>query len=148
MIPPAAASDPMHCTNGSDYFTHDEEMIACVLILCGTAALVSDPEYVGPFTELFITDKAMIWYKMVSIFQVLDAWTYLKLYKTYFDGRMGYKLIYNHCLGTINIEHMADGAEKKLAQCTYTGGKINWTFDNYANFRKEQHNILDIIKEH
>ena len=58
---------------------------------------------------------------MVAIFQALDAWTYLKPSKKHRDGIMGYKLIYNHYLGPSNTDHMAAGAEKKLAQCTYTG---------------------------
>ena len=43
---------------------------------------------------------------------------------------------------------MAAGTEKKLTQCTYTGEKRNWTFKKYATFRKEQHNILESLKEH
>ena len=37
----------------------------------------SDPKDVGPFTDSLITDRAMIWYKMVAIFQGSVAWTYL-----------------------------------------------------------------------
>ena len=96
----------MHCANVSEYFTHYEYMIARGLILREPAALGSDPEAVGPFTNLFVTDRALIWDKMVVIFQGSDAWMYLKLAKKHCDGRMGYKLIYNHYLGTSNIYHM------------------------------------------
>ena len=65
----------------------------------------------------------MIWDKMIAIFQGLNTWTYLKPSKKHRDRRMGYKLIYNHYLGPISIYHMAAGAEKKLAQCTYTEKK-------------------------
>ena len=93
-------------------------MIACGLILSGTAALGSDPKAVRLFTDLLITDRALIWDKMVAIFQELDAWTYLKPFKKHRVVRMGYKLIYNHYLGPSNIDHMEASAEKKLAQCT------------------------------
>ena len=49
--PPAAASDPTYRANGSKYFTHDKEIIACGLILSGPVVLGSDPEAFGPFTE-------------------------------------------------------------------------------------------------
>ena len=50
----------MHHANDSDYFTHDEEMIARESTLSGTVALQSDPEAVVPFTDLFITDRTLI----------------------------------------------------------------------------------------
>ena len=104
MIPPADASDPTYPTNGSEYFTHDEEMITRGSIISGPAKLRRDSEAVVPFTNLFITDRALIWDKMVAIFQVSNAWTYLKPAKKHHDGRMGYNLIYNHYLGPRNIK--------------------------------------------
>ena len=146
MIAPVASNDPTYRANGSEYFTHDKEMIACGLIISGPAALGSDPDVVGPLTNLFITNRALIWYKMVAIFQGSGVWTYLKPAKKHHDGRMGYNLIYNHYLGPRNINQMADGAEINLAQCTNTGGKRKWTFKKYATLHKEQHNILESIK--
>ena len=49
--PPAVASDPTHCTNSRNYFTHDEEIMAPVTILIGPTVSISDPEVVGPFTD-------------------------------------------------------------------------------------------------
>ena len=73
-------------------------------------------------------------------------WMYLKIAKKHFDGRMGYKLSYNHYLGPSKIYHMVEGSEKKLAHCTYTGLKINWTFKKYDTLHKNKHNILDSLK--
>ena len=42
---------------------------------------------------------------------------------------------------------MAAGAEKKISQCTYTKENRNWTFKKYANLFKQQHNILESLKE-
>ena len=136
----------MHHGNGSTYFTDDENIIASGIILSGTAALGSDQKAVGPFSNLFITDRALIWDKIVIIFQGSDEWTYLKPAEKHCDLIMGYNLIYNHYLGPRNINQMADGAEINLAQCTNTGGKRKWTFKKYATLHKEQHNILDSIK--
>ena len=104
MIPPDTTSGPTQRANGSEYFTHDEEIIARGLILSGPVELGIDPEAVVPFTNLFITDRALISDKMVAIFQVSNAWTYLKPAKKHHDGRMGYNLIYNHYLGPRNIK--------------------------------------------
>ena len=110
--------------------------------------LGTDLEAVRPFADSFITDRAMIWYNMVAIFQGLDAWTYLKPAKKHIDGRLGYKLMCNHYLGPSNIDHMAAGAEKKLVQCTYTGEKRSWTFEKYFTLHTDHHNILESLKEH
>ena len=97
---------------------------------------------------MFITDRELIWDNMVATFQVSGAWKYLMPSRKHCDGRMGYNLIYNHYLGPSNIDHMAAGAKKKLAQCNYTGEKINCTFEKYATLHKYQHNILESLKEH
>ena len=123
-------------------------MISHGSIIIGPAVLGSDPEAVGPFTNLFIIYRVLIWDNIVAIFHVLYTWTYLKTSKKYCDGRMVYKPIYNHYLGPSNIDHMADFADKKLSQCTYTGEKRNWTFKKYATLHKEHHNILESLKDH
>ena len=43
---------------------------------------------------------------------------------------------------------MEDGADKKLAQCSYTEEKRNWTFEKYATLHKEHYNILESLKDH
>ena len=48
-------------------------MIARVSILSGPEVLGTDPGKTGPFTDSFINDRALIWDKMVAIFQVSDA---------------------------------------------------------------------------
>ena len=80
--------------------------------------LGTDPEEIGPFANSFITYRVLIWDKMVAIFQGSDSWTYLKTAKNHFDGRLGFRIIYNHYLGPRNIGHMAAGAEKKIDQCS------------------------------
>ena len=110
MIPPVSAVDPTHRTNSSKYFIYDEDMITRGSICSVPAALGSNPKAVGPFNDSFIIDIAVIFDKMVAMFQVSDGCTYLKLAKKQYIVRMGYKLIYNHYLVPSNIYHMADGA--------------------------------------
>ena len=57
---PDVASDNTHRANGSGYFTHDEDIIACGLILSGPMVVGSYPEAIGPFTNSFITYRAII----------------------------------------------------------------------------------------
>ena len=110
LIDPVAAHDPAYRANRSEYFTHDEEMIARGSIIIGNAVLGTNPEEIGPFTDSFITDRALIWEKMVEIFQGSDKRTYLNPDKKHCDGILGFRLVYNHYLGPSNINHMAAGA--------------------------------------
>ena len=95
-ISPVAADDPTYRDNGSEYFTHDEEMIAQGSILSGPAVLETNPEDIGTFTNSLITYRALIWDNMVKIFQGLDAWTYIKPATKHRDGILVFRLIYNH----------------------------------------------------
>ena len=80
---------------------------------------------------------------MIAIFQGSDSWPYLKPANNNLDGKLVFRIIYNHYLCPSKIDHMAAGAEKKLDQCSYTGKKKNWTFEKYDTLHKEHHNILD-----
>ena len=66
---PAAASYPIYHTNGIEYFNHGEKLISCGPIISGLVLYGSNPEVLGSFTNSFITDIALIWDKMVSIFK-------------------------------------------------------------------------------
>ena len=86
-------------------------MISRGSILSGPVALGSDREASEPFINLFVTDRALIWDKVVTIFQVSYACMYLNPAKKYCDVIMGYNLIYNNYLGTSNIDHMTAGLD-------------------------------------
>ena len=64
--PPTAASDPVYRANSSKYSTHDEEMVDHGPILSRSAVSGSDSEAIGPFSDSFITDRSLVWYKMVA----------------------------------------------------------------------------------
>ena len=96
-------------------------MIARGSILSRNAVLGTNPEEIGSFTDSLITNRLLILDRTVEIFQGLDTWMYLKPDNNYRDGRLGFRITYNNYLGPRHINHMAAGAEKNLAQCSYTG---------------------------
>ena len=50
-------------------------------------------------------------------------------------------------LGPNNIGNMAATAQHKLINATYRGEGRHWDFDRYATLHKEQHTILERLKE-
>ena len=54
----------------------------------------------------------------------------------------------NHDLGPNNIGNMAATAEHKLINATYRGEGRCWDFERYATLHKEQHTILEGLKEY
>ena len=58
--PNGAIRDPTHRANNSEYFTHDEEIIARGSIISGPTVVGSDPEAIGPFTDSSVTDRVLI----------------------------------------------------------------------------------------
>ena len=111
-------------------------------ILSEHLVLGTNHEEIGPFTNSFITNRALTSDNMVAIFQGSNALTYFNPAKNHRDGRLVFRLIYNHYLDFSNIDHMAAGSEKNLAKCSYIGKKRNWTLEKYATLHKEHHSIL------
>ena len=93
MIAPVAAYYSMYRANGSKYFRYDEEMISQGSILSGHAVLGTDHEEIGPFTNSFITKRALIWDKIIESLQGSDACTYPKPANKYRVGRLGLRII-------------------------------------------------------
>ena len=54
----------------------------------------------------------------------------------------------NHYLGLNNIGNMAATAEHKLINATYRGEGRHWEFKRYSTLHKEQHTILEGLKEY
>ena len=123
-------------------------MIAWGSIISGHAVLGTDSEEIGPLPDSFITNRALIWDKMIEIFKGSDIWMHLKPAKKHRDGRLGFSIIHNNYLGPSNIDLIAAGAEKNIDQYSYTGEKRNRTLKKYATLHKEHHNILERLKEH
>ena len=54
----------------------------------------------------------------------------------------------NHYLGPNNIGNMAATAGHKLINATYRGEGRHWDFERYATLHKEQHTMLEGLKEY
>ena len=54
----------------------------------------------------------------------------------------------NHYLGPNNIGNMAATAEHKLINAACRGEGRHWDFERYATLHKEQHIILEGLKEY
>ena len=67
------------------------------------------PEEIGPFADSFISDRALIWEKMVAIFQGLDALADLMPAKKHRDRRLGFRIIYKSLLG--DQKHRSHGGQ-------------------------------------
>ena len=92
-IAPVASSDPTYRDTGSEYFTHNEDMISRGSILSGPALLGTEPEEIGTFSDSLINDIVLICDNMFAILQGLEAWTYLKPAKNNRDGILGLSII-------------------------------------------------------
>ena len=144
LVPAVNLLDP-----SSNYATLDEEMIARAPIISpGVVGTSDELELVGPFSDSFVTDRAMAWEKISTIFQEHESWTYLKPARKTRNGRMAFRTVYDHYLGPNNVDHMANIAERRLRDVSYMGEKRNWTFEKFVMVHKEQHHVLISLEEH
>ena len=148
LIPTAAADDPTVRAAGSTYFTHDEELRARATIVDRPVVAGTDPEVIGPFSDTYIADRKKVYELLCSIFQNTTAWIYLKKAKKYQDGRMGYKILFNHYLGPNNVDHMASAAERALSNSSYSGERKGWNFEKLVTHQTEQHGILERLTDY
>ena len=64
------------------------------------------------------------------------------------DGRSAYAALYHTHLGPNNVNNIANAAETRLQNLSYTGEKRRWNFAKYSDAHKEEHNILNGLKQH
>ena len=53
-----------------------------------------------------------------------------------------------HFLGPDNVGNMASAAERLLVATHYSGERKRFNFERYMKIQKDQHHILEGIKEH
>ena len=95
----------------------------------------------------FVTDNKMHFDKLAELTRDYECWTYIKPHARARNGRAAYMAFKNHYLGPNNIENMAATAEYKLINATFRGEGRHWDFEKYATLHKEQHTILEELKE-
>ena len=95
------------------------------------------PSVIKPITKLWnviclrVVSSVKIWRQ----FSACPSLRQLKPDEKHRDGRLGFRIIYNHYLDLSNIDHMEAGVEKKLAQYIYTGEKRNFTSNSTTSWR-------------
>ena len=96
----------------------------------------------------FVTDNKMLFDKLAELTREHECWTYIKPDARARNGRVAYMALKNHYLGPNNIGNMAATAEYKLVNATYRGEGRLWDFERYATLHKEQHTVLEGLKEY
>ena len=95
-----------------------------------------------------VTDNKMSFDKNGKLTCEQECWTYIRSHARARNGREAYMAFKNHHLGSNNIGNMAATPEHKLINSTYRGEGRHWNFERYAALHKEQHNILEGLKEY
>ena len=86
--------------------------------------------------------------KIAELTREHKCWTYMKPHARVRNGRAAYMAFKNHYLGPNNIGNMAATAEHKLINATYREEGRHWDIERYATLHKEQHTILEGLKEY
>jgi hypothetical protein len=86
--------------------------------------------------------------ELTDIFRDHAAYTYGKVFLRRGDGRLGYYAIYDHYLGPNSVNNQSAAAEKLIANLTYSSESRRWDFEKFATTMKEQHQILDGLKDY
>ena len=77
-----------------------------------------------------------------------ECWTYIKPHARARNGQEAYMAFKNHYLGPNSIGNMTATHELKLINATYRGEERCWDFKRYATLHKEQHTMLEGLKEY
>ena len=96
----------------------------------------------------FVTDNKMLLDKLAELTRDHEYWTCVKPHARARRGRAVYMAFKNHYLWPNNIGNMVATAEHKSINATYRGEERHWDFERYATLHKEQHTILEGLKEY
>ena len=102
----------------------------------------------GMRTVTFKKDMMKFWGLIYVITRDLDYWTYVKSSQRKRDGRKAYRDLWGHLLGPDNVDNMAREAERLLIATLYSGERKRFNFERYVKIQKDQHHILEGLKEH
>ena len=106
---------------------------------------VNNPEVENP---TYVNDNHAVWQIVADWCRDNPCWTYVKPFQRRRDGRGAYFGLWNHYLGPNNIDNAATTAERRLETTTYDGEKRRWNFEKFVKIHKDQHTILDNLREH
>jgi hypothetical protein len=97
----------------------------------------------------FEDDNALVWQILWSKLKGGKYQSYIKPYLDQQDARGAFIALHTQLLGRAAIANYANAAENKLTNLALDGTKTKgWTFDKYLVQHKEQHMILDKLKNY
>ena len=96
----------------------------------------------------YVNDNHAVWQIISDWCRDDPCWTYVKPHQRRRDGRGAFLALWNHYLGPNNIDNAATMAERRLEVTTYDGEKRRWNFERFVKTHKDQHTILDNLREH
>ena len=99
-------------------------------------------------TVTFKIDMMKVWGLIYETTRDLYCWTYVKSDQRTRDGRKSYRDLWDHFLGLDNVDNMASEAERILVATYYSGECKRLNFERYVKIKKDQHHILEGLKEH
>ena len=102
----------------------------------------------GMRTVIFNTEMMKVCGLIYVITRDLDCWTYVKLSQRTRDVRKDYCDLWDYFLGPDNVDNMASKAKSLLVATNYYGEHKRFNFERYMKIQKDQHHILEGIKEH
>ena len=115
----------------------EDEMVACAPILeCGLTDVT------------FKKDMMKSWGMIYAIKIYLDCWNYVKSDQRTRYGRKAYSELWDRFLGPDNVDIMASEAERLLIATHYSDEHNRFDFERYMKIQKDQHQILEGLKEH
>jgi hypothetical protein len=98
--------------------------------------------------QAYANDSMEVWSYMGNITRAHDCWTYGKPSQCTKYGRHAFLLLWDHFLGTNNVDNMASEAEAKLGLVSYTGERKKWTCKKYVQIHAEQHAVLNGLTDY
>jgi hypothetical protein len=98
--------------------------------------------------QAYANDSMEVWSYMENITRAYGCWTHVKPAQHTKDGRRAFLLLWNHLLGTNNVDNMASEAEAKLGSVTYTGERKKWTWEKYVQIHAEQHAVINVLTDY
>lgn len=132
---PAANLNPAAGQPNSPYETVEQEMIERAPHHDGTPNQIP--------TESYLADRTKVWEIISGLTRDHACWTHVKPAQRHRDGRMAFRRLWDHYLGPNNVDNMANAAETRLENVTYSAERKRWNFEKYVKAHLDQHQILE-----
>jgi hypothetical protein len=127
----------------NNYTSRVDELIARAPIVDNIAA-----DGTIAYGAVYLQDRETVWVKIEELTRDHACRTYIRAAARTRDGRMAYKLLYQHYLGANNVDIMSSKAEHLLKTVAYNGETRHWDFERYVRKHVAQHLSLESLVQH